>query len=51
MDTTVLAPVPDDALDRLLTGVPVGAQRAFTDDEMRDVLDQDRADAWRARHS
>jgi antitoxin (DNA-binding transcriptional repressor) of toxin-antitoxin stability system len=45
VETTVLAPVPDDALDRLLNGAPVAAQRSFTDDEIRDALDQDRADA------
>ena|SRR5579883_650282 len=51
VDTSALPPVADDTLDDLLTRAPGPIPRSFTDAEIREAVDLDRAEAWHAKHA
>ncbi len=51
VDTSHLPPIPYRTLDDLIADREPPPPRAFTKEEIRDALDHDRADAWRAKNS
>lgn len=51
VDTSALPPVRYRSVDEMLASRPPWSGRAFTDDEIKAALEEDRADAWRRKSS
>jgi hypothetical protein len=51
VDTSDLPPVPYRTVDAMLASRPPYTGRAFTDDEIKAALEQDRVDTWRRKTS
>lgn len=49
VDTSTLPPVPEQALDDLLTRVSGVSRHAFSDEEIRAAVDLDRVEPWHAK--
>lgn len=51
VDTSALPPVHYRSVAELVRHQPVAPARSFTDDELKEAIDEARAEAWRAKHS
>jgi hypothetical protein len=52
VDTSSLPPVPHRTIDELIASRPPGPPpRAFTDEEIKTALEEDRVDRWRRKSS
>lgn len=50
VDTSALPPVPYRSVAELVRHQPVPPARSFTDAELKEAIDEARAEAWRAKH-
>ena len=51
VDTSNLPPVADETLDDVIRSRPAVEPRSFTWEEIKEALDEERATAWRSKHS
>jgi antitoxin (DNA-binding transcriptional repressor) of toxin-antitoxin stability system len=50
VDTSALSPVRYRSIAELVRHQPVPPARSFTDAELKEAIDEARAEAWRAKH-